>query len=60
MGVSEFIELTKLLSIQYLTNIFPLTLSLSPKGRGEGEGDISWLSRKKRCLPSSQISLTID
>jgi len=40
MGVSEFIELTKLLSIQYLTNIFPLTLSLSPKGRGGGEGDI--------------------
>jgi hypothetical protein len=34
MGVSEFIGLTELLSIQYLTNIFPLTLP-SPLG-GEG------------------------
>jgi len=34
MGVNEFMGLTELLSIQYLTNIFPLTLSLSPKGEG--------------------------
>jgi hypothetical protein len=49
MGVSEFIDLPELLRILYLTNIFPLTLSLSPKERGEDEGDISWLSRKKKC-----------
>jgi len=31
--------------IEYLMNI-PLTLSLSPEGRGEGEGTVSWLSRE--------------
>ena len=34
MGVSLFIELPELPSIQYLTDIFPLTLSLSPRGEG--------------------------
>ncbi len=48
MSISEFMGLTELLGIQYLTNISPLTLSLSSKGRGEGEGAISWLSWKKR------------
>jgi len=36
MGLSEFMEPTELSSIQSLSNIFPLTLSLSPKGRGIG------------------------
>ena len=60
MGASEFIELPEWLSIEYLTSIFPLTLSLSPKGRGEGKGDISWLPRKKRCFCSKdRIELKI-
>jgi len=46
MSISKFMGLPELLSIQYLTNISPLTLSFSPKGRG----DHFMVVTEKRCL----------
>jgi len=38
MSISEFMGLTELLGIQYLTNISPLTLPSPPRGEGRVRG----------------------
>jgi len=59
MGVRDLIELPEFLTIQYFSNIFSLTLSLFPKGRGKGEGRQLVLVTEKERLMSPEISLDL-
>ena len=55
MAVAELMEIKKPLIFQYLTNIFPLALSLFPKGKKGGSGAGSIIVTKKRCLKTIKI-----
>jgi hypothetical protein len=47
MGVSQFMGLTEMLSIQYLTNIFPSPYPSPPRGEGRVRGTFHGCCGKK-------------